>query len=78
MFKQGLEPLTSSAFEEIPSEKVAEVLKDKSLGYSEVKFIPKDKEGNLRPIVNMKHPMHKSVSLFDTLITWNSVRTYCV
>ena len=64
MFKQGLEPLTSSTFEEIPLEKVAEVLKSKTLGYSKVKFVPKDNEGNLRPIVNMKHSIHNTVSLF--------------
>lgn len=64
MFKQGFEPLKSSTFEEIPTEKVTEVLNGKTLGYSKVKFIPKDDEGNLRPIVNMKCPMHKTVRLF--------------
>jgi telomerase reverse transcriptase len=69
ILKQGLEPLTSSTFEEIPLEKVAEILNNKTLGYSKVKFIPKDNEGNLRPIVNMKRSMHKTVSSlfnFDT------------
>ncbi len=61
MLKRGLEPLTGSIFEEIPSEKVAEILNDKKLGYSEVRFVPKDNEGKLRPIVNMKRPMHKTV-----------------
>ena len=37
------------------------MLKNKTLGYSKVKFIPKDDEGNLRPIVNMKCPMYKTV-----------------
>lgn len=63
MYKQGLEPLKSSTFEEILSEKVAEVLNNKTLGYSKLKFIPKDDEGNLRPIVNMKCPMQKPVRL---------------
>ncbi|CAB4384162.1 unnamed protein product [Rhizophagus irregularis] len=63
MFKQGFEPLKSSTFEEIPTEKVTEVLNGKTLGYSKVKFIPKDDEGNLRPIVNMKCPMHKTVEM---------------
>jgi hypothetical protein len=50
MFKQGLEPLKSSTFEEIPSEKVVEVLNGKTLGYSKIKFIPKEIGGvlNLR------------------------------
>ncbi|GES81439.1 telomerase reverse transcriptase-like [Rhizophagus clarus] len=60
MVQQGLEPLKNSTFEEIPSEKVAEILNGKTLGYSKVVFIPKDDEGNLRPIVNMKCPMHKT------------------
>ena len=71
MFKQGFEPLKSSVFEEIPSEKVAEVLNGKTLGYSEINFIPKDDKGNLRPIINMKCPMRKTVRLlyfFDVFL----------
>jgi hypothetical protein len=63
MFKQGLEPLKSSTFEEISLEKMTEILNGKTLGYSKVNFIPKDDEGNLRPVVNMRSPMHKPVRL---------------
>jgi hypothetical protein len=63
MFQKGLEPLKHFTFEEIPSDKVTKVLNGKTLGYSEVNFIPKDDEGNLRLIVNMKCPMHKTVRL---------------
>ncbi|GET04966.1 telomerase reverse transcriptase [Rhizophagus clarus] len=59
MFKQGLESLKSSTFEKIPSEKVVEVLNGNTFGYSKINFILKDDDGNLRPIVNMRCPMHK-------------------
>ena len=64
MVKQNLEPLIGSVFEKIPPEEVDGVLNDKKLGYSKLKFIPKNDEGKLRPIVNMKCPTHINVSYF--------------
>jgi len=47
MVQQGLNPLESSTFEEIPSEKVAEILNGKTPGYSKVMFILKTMKGTL-------------------------------
>ncbi|CAG8739674.1 15223_t:CDS:2, partial [Rhizophagus irregularis] len=62
MVKQNLITLTSSVYEKISPENEIRIFKDKKLGYSKLKFIPKDNKGNLRPIVNMKRPMHTSVN----------------
>ncbi len=64
MVEQNIKPLTTSVFKKIPQEEVDEVLNNKELGYSKLKFIPKNDEGNLRPIVNMKHPNYEIVSYF--------------
>ncbi|CAI2170991.1 20378_t:CDS:10 [Funneliformis geosporum] len=63
MSKRSLEPLLDSVFEEIPSEIVSEMLEVKKLGCSELKFLPKDDKGKLRPIVNMRRPMHKNADI---------------
>ncbi|CAG8439136.1 12769_t:CDS:10 [Funneliformis mosseae] len=63
MSKRSIEPLLGSVFEEIPSEIVPEILEGKTLGCSEVRFVPKDNKGKLRPIVNMRRPMCKNVDL---------------
>jgi len=68
MVEQNIKPLTTSVFEKIPQEKVGEVLNNKRLGYSKLKFIPKNDEGNLRPIVNMKLSTHKTVSYFFYIV----------
>ncbi|CAB4459538.1 unnamed protein product [Rhizophagus irregularis] len=62
MVKQNLITLTSSVYEKILPENEIRIFKDKKLGYSKLKFIPKDNKGNLRPIVNMKRLMHTSVN----------------
>jgi hypothetical protein len=82
MLEQNLKPLISSVFEEILPEKAEEVLndKDRKLGYSKLTFIPKNDDGNLRPIVNMRCS-HKTVSyfyivLFNTLKFINNIITF--
>ncbi|GES82426.1 telomerase reverse transcriptase [Rhizophagus clarus] len=65
MFKQGLESLKSSTFEEIPSEKVAEVLNGNTFGYSKINFISKDNDGNLRPIDNNPSLLNGSVFSYN-------------
>jgi hypothetical protein len=64
MVEQNIESLTTSVFEKIPQ---SEFLNNKKLGYSKLKFIPKNDKGNLRPIVNMKLLTHKTVSCFFIL-----------
>ncbi|GBC24454.2 telomerase reverse transcriptase [Rhizophagus irregularis DAOM 181602=DAOM 197198] len=60
MVEQNLKSLTSSVYEKIPSKNEETIFKNRKLGYSELKFLPKDNKGNLRPIVNMKCPMRTS------------------
>ncbi|GBC42268.2 telomerase reverse transcriptase [Rhizophagus irregularis DAOM 181602=DAOM 197198] len=60
MVEQNLKSLTSSVYEKIPSKNEETIFKNRKLGYSELKFLPKDNKGNLRPIVNMKRPMRTS------------------
>ena len=62
MVKQNLEFLTCSVYEKISLEKAEKILGNRKLGYSKLKFIPKDNEGNLRPIVNMKYSSYKTTS----------------
>jgi hypothetical protein len=68
MSEQNFNSLTNVVFEKIPSEKINEVLNSKELGYSKINFIPKDDEGNLKPIVNMKCSMYKTVSYFYIIL----------
>lgn len=55
MFERGFESLTSYAFKEIPTNDINE-------SYSQLRFLPKNSEGDLRPIVNMKRKIYKTVS----------------
>ncbi|CAG8527299.1 9743_t:CDS:10 [Diversispora eburnea] len=58
--QKGINSLTKNIFKEIPVENEEE-LQNGTLGYSTIRLLPKDNEGAVRPINNLKRPIRNQV-----------------